>query len=315
MRYQLRLLASFALGLLTLSTAARAEDLIPVPAPAQVIDQTQTLTEPEIAALHQKLAAYETAKGTQIAVLLVSTTAPEDIEQFSNRVFNAWQVGRAHIDDGLLFVIAKADRKIRLEVGRGLEGAIPDISAKRIVADQISPALKAGRYADGINAGVDAAIKLASVEKLPAVRTAADSGATEWDTWVAIVGVSALVMLAFFIAARRSQRLKREQGEALRRAEAALAPMCSSRAAAMSAAAAVTAGSAYSAQRRRQSTSRSPSRSAAPTRRSSADDSGTSRTSYSAATSSYDPPSSSGSGDSWSGGGGGSAGGGASSDY
>ncbi len=146
---------------------AHAQQPIP-PLGARVTDLTATLDAGARTALEQKLAAFEQRKGSQIAVLLVPTTAPETIEQYSLRVAEAWQVGRRKIDDGIVLLVAKDDRRVRIEVGYGLEGAVPDALAKRIISEQIVPRFYEGDYAAGLNAGVDALIGLIDGEPLPA---------------------------------------------------------------------------------------------------------------------------------------------------
>ena len=133
----------------------------------RVVDTTATLSSTERAALEQKLAALEQRKGSQIAVLIVKSTEPEAIEQYSLRVAEAWQIGRGRTDDGIVLVVAKDDRKLRIEVGYGLEGAVPDALAKRIIAERIVPRFYEGDYAAGINDGVDALIALIDGEELP----------------------------------------------------------------------------------------------------------------------------------------------------
>jgi uncharacterized protein len=135
---------------------------------SRVTDLTQTLSSAEQARLEQKLAAFETKKGSQIALLIVPTTQPEDIAQYSIRVVEKWKIGREKIDDGLLLLVAKDDRKIRIEVGYGLEGAVPDLYAKRIVSEIIGPKFKQGDFYGGLDAGVDSLIGLVDGEALPA---------------------------------------------------------------------------------------------------------------------------------------------------
>jgi uncharacterized protein len=144
----------------------------------RVVDLTSTLTASERGALDQKLAALEQRKGSQVAVLMVQSTQPEAIEQFSLRVAEAWQIGRGKTDDGIVVVVAKDDRRMRIEVGYGLEGAVPDALAKRIIAEQITPHFRDGDYAGGLNAGVDALAKLIDGEALPppAAQPARDGG-------------------------------------------------------------------------------------------------------------------------------------------
>jgi uncharacterized protein len=154
------LLASFLLG------TAQAEIAIP-PLKQRVTDLTSTLDATKIQTLEAKLAAFEKAKGSQIAVLVLPTTQPEVIEQFAIRVVEVWKLGRKGIDDGVLLLIAKDDRKMRIEVGYGLEGALNDATAKRIVAEVISPLFKQGDFYGGIDAGVTSIIKVIDGEPLP----------------------------------------------------------------------------------------------------------------------------------------------------
>jgi uncharacterized protein len=145
---------------------ARAETPVP-PLKAHVTDLTATLDTSAQQALEGKLVALEQAKGAQVAVLIVDATQPETIEQYGLRVAEAWKLGRKGVDDGALLLIAKSERALRIEVGYGLEGTIPDAVAKRIIAEIIVPRFKAGDFPGGINAGVDAMIKLVQGEPLP----------------------------------------------------------------------------------------------------------------------------------------------------
>jgi uncharacterized protein len=158
--------AAVVLGLL-LSTLVGAEALLPVPPVARVTDQTGTLTPPQIAALDAKLAAFEAQKGSQIAVLMVPTTAPEDIAAYSYRVAHTWQLGRKGVNDGALIVVAKNDHRDRIEVGNGLEGPVPDAYAKRIVSDVMEPYFKQGDFHGGLDAGATQLIGLVNGEPLP----------------------------------------------------------------------------------------------------------------------------------------------------
>ena len=162
--------------LLIVSGFAQAE-LVAVPTlSTRVTDLTQTLSQAEKAQLEQKLAAFEQQKGSQIAVLIVPTTQPEDIAQYSIRVVDAWKLGRKGVGDGALVLIAKDDHKMRIEVGRGLEGAIPDLYAKRIISEDIAPKFKQGDFVGGLNAGVDKLIGLVNGEALPAPSKVASGG-------------------------------------------------------------------------------------------------------------------------------------------
>lgn len=133
----------------------------------RVIDLTATLSADQLAALESKLATFEASKGSQIAVLIVPTTEPEDIAQFGIRVAEAWKSGRASVDDGVILIVAKNDRKLRVEVGYGLEGAIPDAIAKRVISETITPYFKSGDFFGGIDAGVTQLMALIEGESLP----------------------------------------------------------------------------------------------------------------------------------------------------
>ena len=125
------------------------------PLKARVTDLTGTLSAQQKSALEQSLAEFETRKGPQIAVLMVPTTRPETIEQYAVRVFESWKLGRKGVDDGVLLVVAKDDRKVKIETGYGLEGILPDAIGKRIVEDDIIPRFKQGDFYGGIRAGVE----------------------------------------------------------------------------------------------------------------------------------------------------------------
>lgn len=155
-----------ALAVASLAFCAHAEVAVPALS-ARVTDLTGTLTAQQAGALEQKLAALEARKGSQIAVLLLPTTKPEEIEQYSIRVAEAWKIGRKGTDDGVILIVAKEDRRLRIEVGYGLEGAIPDAVGKRIISEVITPRFKAGDFNGGVSAGVDQLIRLIDGEKLP----------------------------------------------------------------------------------------------------------------------------------------------------
>src|SRR6202023_3145227 len=134
----------------------------------RVVDQTGTLSGDDIASLTQTLKSLEARKGSQIAVLIVPTTQPETIEQFSIRAAEAWKIGRKKIDDGALLVIAKNDRHLRIEVGYGLEGSLTDVTSKRIIDEDITPKFKSGDFAGGVSAGINRMIRVIDGETLPA---------------------------------------------------------------------------------------------------------------------------------------------------
>jgi uncharacterized protein len=153
------------------------------PLSGRVVDQTGTLSAGDISALTQTLKNLETRKGSQVAVLIVPTTAPETIEQYSIKVAESWKIGRKKIDDGALLVVAKNDRKLRIEVGYGLEGALTDVTSKRIIDEIIVPKFRNGDFAGGISAGVDRIVAVIDGEKLPAPaqRQQSNSGSLNFD--------------------------------------------------------------------------------------------------------------------------------------
>ena len=135
---------------LALAGAAWALEPLPVPAlSGRVIDQTGTLSGGDVQALTAQLAAVEQAHGAQIVVLMVASTQPEDIAAYAQRVADTWKIGRREVGDGVLVVVAKNDRRVRIEVAKALEGALPDLAASRIIAETITPAFKAGDFAGG----------------------------------------------------------------------------------------------------------------------------------------------------------------------
>jgi uncharacterized protein len=149
------------------AVAAFADVAVP-PLTGRVVDQTGTLSSGDIASLTQTLRNLELRKGSQVAVLIVPTTQPETIEQFSIRVAEAWKIGRKKIDDGALLVVAKDDRRLRIEVGYGVEGALTDVTTKRIIDEIITPKFRSGDFAGGISAGVERIIGAIDGEPLPA---------------------------------------------------------------------------------------------------------------------------------------------------
>jgi len=160
--------ARFAFGILLAVGALSAWAQVAVPELSRrVTDLTASLSADQVASLETTLAAFEARQGSQIAVLLVPTTEGEDIAQFGIRVAEQWKIGREKVDDGVILIVAKEDRKLRLEIGYGLEGAIPDAIAKRVIAETITPYFKAGDYYGGIEAGVQQLMRLIEGESLP----------------------------------------------------------------------------------------------------------------------------------------------------
>ena len=182
----------FALALCGSSFAAAQ---VPVPPlTGRVTDQTGTLTVEQKAALEKTLQAFEARKGSQLAVLMVPTTAPEQIEQYALRVAEQWKLGRKKVDDGAILVVAKTDRALRIEVGYGLEGALNDATAKRIISETITPRFKDGDFYGGVSAGVDQIIRVLDGEPLPASNGKPVSGIGDFQQYAPVIFVLALVI-------------------------------------------------------------------------------------------------------------------------
>lgn len=176
-----------------------AQSTLPVPAlSARVIDQTGILTTGEQQQLEGQLANTERQLGAQIVVLLVPTTAPEDIAAYAWRVADQWKIGRRDVGDGVLLVVALQDRRIRIEVARALEGAIPDLLAKRIIDEQLMPAFRQGQFAHGLSSATQALTALIQGEHLPppeAMQSSAKASAAEPEAWLG-------ALFFVFVAAR-----------------------------------------------------------------------------------------------------------------
>jgi uncharacterized protein len=153
--------------LLLLGQSTLAQQAVPA-LTARVVDTAQILSAGEAGSIETQLARIEQSTGSQIVVLLVNTTAPEDIASYANRVANEWKIGRRDVGDGVLLVIAKEDRKLRIEVAKSLEGAIPDLAAKQIISNALAPPLRQGQYAQGIEAAIGQLEQRITAEKLPA---------------------------------------------------------------------------------------------------------------------------------------------------
>jgi uncharacterized protein len=172
----LRKLLVLLLALLAFAVAAQAVLAIPELS-ARVIDQTGTLDAIQRQGLEDKLAAFEQKKGTQIVMLLVPTTHPEDIASYANRVSNAWKIGRKEVGDGIVVIVAKDDRKVRIEVAKTLEGAVPDLAARQVIDDAITPRFRQNDFAGGLQAAADQLIARISGEALPQPKRAPQRGA------------------------------------------------------------------------------------------------------------------------------------------
>ena len=159
-------LLAILLGML-MPAGARAQEAVPALS-GRVIDQTGTLTPEQREALDARLAALESERGAQVVILMVASTQPEDIAAYAQRVADSWKIGRKDIGDGVLIVVAKNDRRVRIEVAKALEGAIPDVMASRIIRDAVTPAFKAGDFGGGLSAAVDRIAARIAGEGLPA---------------------------------------------------------------------------------------------------------------------------------------------------
>lgn len=166
-------------GLLAWPLAGLAQPLQPIPPlSARVIDQTGTLAPVQRQALEDKLALFERERGSQVVVVLVRTTAPEDIFGYTQRLGDSWKIGRQQVGDGVLLVVAKDDRTLRIATAKAVEGAIPDVIAGRIIEQVITPRLRQGEFYAGLDAGVDQILARLRGEELPlpAVSPASDQG-------------------------------------------------------------------------------------------------------------------------------------------
>ena len=175
--------------------AAVAGAQVPVPPLAgRVTDRTATLTDEQKSALEQTLRSFEARKGSQVAVLIVPSTAPETIEQYALRVAEQWKPGRKNVDDGALLVVAKDDRTLRIEVGYGLEGALTDAACKRIISEIIVPRFRQGDYYGGIAAGVDRILRVIDGEPLPKPEDRRSGGIRGIGSILPVVMILALVI-------------------------------------------------------------------------------------------------------------------------
>ena len=161
------LMRAAAAAALLFAFCAAAEDVPIPPLTGRVVDVNGTLSAEQKRELEASLEAFEKRKGSQIAVLITGTTFPEPIESFALRVAEAWKIGRKGVDDGIVVVIAKSDQAMRLEVGYGLEGAVPDASAKRLIEEEFIPRFREGDFYGGLRAGLDRLMRLIDGEPLP----------------------------------------------------------------------------------------------------------------------------------------------------
>lgn len=175
---------------LLLGVAFPLRAAVPVPElTARVTDRTGLLSAGQRAELEASLRAFEQRKGAQLAVLIVPTTAPETIEQYGLRVVEQWKLGRAKVDDGALLLVAMTDRRLRIEVGYGLEGALNDATCKRIISEIITPRFAQGDFFGGISAGLQQMIRVLDGEPLPAPVAAAAAGGTAFQHYLPLLFV------------------------------------------------------------------------------------------------------------------------------
>lgn len=161
---------------------------------ARVTDLADTLSPQQQQALEAKLAAFEAHKGSQVAVLIVPTTQPEAIEQYAIRVVDQWKLGRKDVDDGVLVLLAANDRKVRIEVGYGLEGVLPDVIAKRIIENVMIPQFRQGDYYAGLDAGIDAVTGVIEGEPLPEPQRQANAGGSAWEGMLPLLLIGGVVV-------------------------------------------------------------------------------------------------------------------------
>ena len=201
------LLAALAFGPAAAQQAAAQAGLQPIPAySSRVVDTIGLLQPDERARLEAKLKAFEERKGSQVAVLIVDTTQPEEIEQYSIRVADAWKPGRKGIDDGAILIIAKQDRRMRVEVGRGLEGALTDLVSRRVIDETVRPAFRAGEFSAGVEAGVDRMIGVIDGEPLPPPDPRwSGGGEDEGTNWTAVAVLAVGLLLALAVSAAKGR--------------------------------------------------------------------------------------------------------------
>lgn len=197
----LRALVALTLAL-SASLGLQAQSLQPVPAlTSHVVDTSGTLDAAQAAALEAKLTALEQEKGSQVVILIVPTTAPEDIAAYANRVGNDWKIGRKEVGDGLILLVAVQDRRVRIEVAKTLEGAVPDIAASHIINEAITPFFRQGDYAGGLNAGVDQLAARIKGEPLPPVQAPAAQGTQQGSSFGLMDGLVFLFIAVPIVSA------------------------------------------------------------------------------------------------------------------
>lgn len=202
-----RLLAGVAASFLLAFAALAADPVDPIPVPkltGRVVDLTGTLAQPDRDAIAARLEAFEKSKGSQVAVLLVPALGRETIEEFATRVTDEWKLGREGVDDGVLFVVALKERRVRIQTGRGVQGVLTDALSRRIVSDIVTPRFRAGDFPGGIRDGVEGIIKAIEGEELPPPAPSASrakpsgDGSLETFFWLAfaVVPVAGMILRA-----------------------------------------------------------------------------------------------------------------------
>ena len=175
---------------------------------SRVVDTVGLLQPDEKARLEQKLQAFEERKGSQVAVLIVATTQPEEIEQYSIRVADAWKPGRKGVDDGAILIVAKQDRRMRVEVGRGLEGALTDLVSRRVIDETVRPAFRAGEFGAGIEAGVDRMIGVIDGEPLPPPDPRWSGGEGPTTPWPVIAVLGGMLLVSIIVSIAKGRGIK-----------------------------------------------------------------------------------------------------------
>lgn len=174
----------FYLSFIFISFSVFAQDIVSIPElKTRVTDMTNTLSPQEAKELNSRLKSFEESGGSQVAILIIPTTGDETIEQFSIRVVDEWKLGRADVDDGVLFLVAMNDRKMRVEVGYGLEGALTDALSKRIITNVVTPEFRSGHFYQGISDGLDVILSAIKGEELPPAVTQEPTRRTSSKSW------------------------------------------------------------------------------------------------------------------------------------
>lgn len=201
----LNFLAALIVSFAALFCEANAADLLPVPDVAYVTDTANILTPEQKRSLEAKLASFESKTGSQIAVIIVPSTNGEPIEDYAHRVGDQWKLGRKNVGDGLLFVVAVNDHRVRIDVMRALEGIIPDVTASRILNEAVLPAFKTNNYYQGINQGLNRIFARIEAGNLPAPDAKSsdegnwniyDPDEALWDQpWVAVIFIGFVITM------------------------------------------------------------------------------------------------------------------------